>query len=647
MPLNICKECGSSSLDIDTAKGQVVCTVCGEVNEATIVVSDPTYEDNGHGGSSMIGTFVSANSTGAGGLGEGFRGYRHGINRSSKEITFEKIRREINDRGKQMKMEQHNIDKAFNIYKLAFEHRLTKGRRNDLVIAASLYITCRCDGGNSQYLMIDFSEHFGVDIYELGRTFMHFTKSLNFTLNSIDPCLYIIRFASRMQFGKQTTEVSNTAMRLVQRMKKDHLHVGRRPSGLCGAALLFAARHHGFNRKPADVVRIVKVHESTLRKRMIEFGETPSSLLSFEDFMAVDLEEEQDPPAYKDARRRDRQRREIEKQAALDGIEGEQAVYEVSELRQQIERLLNDKKGGRANSEAPEGNKRKRTATESSLCEFETDIEDSAIQRVIDESTMTSVVECINSSSLLPTTTPVNQELIEGPTLAMMGLGERPSEPQEPLGPKQPESGELEFDDLDDDELNYYILSGEERIIKYRQWMAENEDYVRAQEEKAAQEEKDRLEGKPEKKKRKAPRKKNATAPCSTAGEAIEKMLKEKKLSQKINYDALKQLREGASTSATPVEVKGQALASATLMPPPSSRGVVPRRIQPKVEPKIKQEPKRPVKEEIPAASPQPESAEEDNEEEDEDEVEESEDEEQLVSIHHLLEEQQQRYDDY
>jgi transcription initiation factor TFIIIB Brf1 subunit/transcription initiation factor TFIIB len=48
------------------------------------------------------------------------------------------------------RMEQHNIDKAFNIYKLAFEHRLTKGRRNDLVIAASLYITCRCDGGNSQ-----------------------------------------------------------------------------------------------------------------------------------------------------------------------------------------------------------------------------------------------------------------------------------------------------------------------------------------------------------------------------------------------------------------------------------------------------------------------------------------------------------------
>jgi transcription initiation factor TFIIIB Brf1 subunit/transcription initiation factor TFIIB len=46
-----------------------------------------------------------------------------------------------------------------------------------------------------------------------------------------------MRFATRLEFGKQTTEVSNTAMRLVQRMKKDHLHVGRRPSGLCGAGV--------------------------------------------------------------------------------------------------------------------------------------------------------------------------------------------------------------------------------------------------------------------------------------------------------------------------------------------------------------------------------------------------------------------------
>lgn len=79
-------------------------------------------------------------------------------------------------------------------------------------------------------------------------------------------------------------------------MMKDSIHSGRRPSGLCGAALLIAARMHDFSRTPMDIVRIVKIHESTLRKRLIEFGDTPSSMLTLDEFMAVDLEAEQDPP---------------------------------------------------------------------------------------------------------------------------------------------------------------------------------------------------------------------------------------------------------------------------------------------------------------------------------------------------------------
>lgn len=42
--------------------------------------------------------------------------------------------------------------------------------------------------------------------------------------------------------------------------------------------------------------------------RLIEFGDTPSSALTLEEFMTVDLEEEQDPPAFKAARKKDRER---------------------------------------------------------------------------------------------------------------------------------------------------------------------------------------------------------------------------------------------------------------------------------------------------------------------------------------------------
>ena len=140
-----------------------------------------------------------------------------------------------------------------------------------------------------------------------------------------------MRFAHRLELGDKTHEVSMTALRLVSRMKKDWIHFGRRPSGLCGAgieivfkkfrendivhfdfkmeiifsALLIGARMHGYNRSVYDVIKVVKVHESTLRKRLNEFGETPTSQLTLDEFMNIDLDamtEEQDPPSFKEAR---------------------------------------------------------------------------------------------------------------------------------------------------------------------------------------------------------------------------------------------------------------------------------------------------------------------------------------------------------
>lgn len=57
-------------------------------------------------------------------------------------------------------------------------------------------------------------------------------------LSVADPSLYILRFASRLEFGDKTHQVSMTALRLIQRMKRDSMHTGRRPSGLCGAGKL-------------------------------------------------------------------------------------------------------------------------------------------------------------------------------------------------------------------------------------------------------------------------------------------------------------------------------------------------------------------------------------------------------------------------
>jgi hypothetical protein len=92
--------------------------------------------------------------------------------------------------------------------------------------------------------------------------------------------------------------VALTALRLVGRMKRDWIVCGRRPAGICAAALLIAARAHGFSRQPQDVTRILRVCGMTVTARVKEFEQTPSASLTLQQFGRVELENEADPPAF-------------------------------------------------------------------------------------------------------------------------------------------------------------------------------------------------------------------------------------------------------------------------------------------------------------------------------------------------------------
>jgi transcription factor IIIB subunit 2 len=86
-------------------------------------------------------------------------------------------------------------------------------------------------------------------------------------------------------------------------MKRDWMQTGRRPSGVCGAALWVAALLHGFERSKRDVVAVVHVGEATLRKRVSEFENTPSAFLSVDEFDAKAKEWEKEQAALADVTR--------------------------------------------------------------------------------------------------------------------------------------------------------------------------------------------------------------------------------------------------------------------------------------------------------------------------------------------------------
>ncbi|XP_031620825.1 transcription factor IIIB 90 kDa subunit isoform X2 [Contarinia nasturtii] len=496
-----CKNCGSSNIEVDSGRGDAVCTNCGSVIESVIIVSEVQFEEAAHGTSSAVGQFVAADSKGG---ATGYGKFHVGVGTESREVTLRKARQGITHLSHQLHLNNHCIDTACNFFKMALMRHLTRGRKNTHIYAACVYITCRTEG--TSHLLIDISDVLQICCYELGRTYLKLSQALCINLPSIDPCLYIMRFATKLEFGEKTHEVSMTAQRLVQRMMKDSIHSGRRPSGLCGAALLIAARMHDYNRTPMDIVRIVKIHESTLRKRLIEFGDTPSSMLTLDEFMAVDLEAEQDPPAFKAARKRDKER--------LQKLPEHEAEF--TDLQREIDSYLDQelRRGSR---------KRRNDLSESE----ETD-------KFIRNSTLDVINECL-------------EENVDDPA-----SDDRLAYNRENEQTQQTETGELDTDGLDDEEIDGYIMTEDESKYKDEMWNKLNADYLREAKAKEERLAKEKEEGKPEKKKRRVSRKKNI-GPSNTAGEAIEKMLQEKKISTKINYEILKTLTSPsvATTSIT------------------------------------------------------------------------------------------------
>lgn len=165
-------------------------------------------------------------------------------------------------------------------------------------------------------------------------------------VNCVDPCLYIHRFSHQLQLEDKEQEVTNTALRLVSRMKRDWLQYGRRPSGLCGAALLVASRLHGFRRTVKEIVKVVRLSVTTVRKRLSEFKKTPSGQLTIDEFNNIDLEEEQDPPSFTLGRQRLKQQQLDE----FNAINKPALAKELEELRREIEKVLEKTKTKSLNS---------------------------------------------------------------------------------------------------------------------------------------------------------------------------------------------------------------------------------------------------------------------------------------------------------
>lgn len=287
------------------------------------------------------------------------------------------------------------------------------------------------------------------------------------------------------QVKRIAVAVRDTANRLVQRMKRDWIHFGRRPSGVCAAAVLVSARINNVRCSIKDIISIAKVCESTIRKRINEFVETPASQLTYKEFMSQDLDHEEDPPSYKISNSMT-----ATVEANLDKVEKYQKIIEEhlkdsrAKVRGMYAKFL---KEILSTQEAIEDDKKLKSPDEET--------------QIIQEAIIDQNILAVNDKIIYKITNELKQfnengnpsaEEIEywadfRPSAKSLGLLKKESEANNEIKIDYEDLLEKNLDDLDldENEINAYVVSDSEEISQRQiKWNILNKDYLDKEEEK-------------------------------------------------------------------------------------------------------------------------------------------------------------------
>ncbi|SAM68624.1 related to BRF1-TFIIIB subunit, 70 kD [Ustilago bromivora] len=604
-----CTNCGSSA--IDYADNQAVCSQCGVVLEESQIVSDIAFGENSAGGAVVQGSMISADQARARVSGPG--GFRGGYVSESREMTISNARIGINNMASALRIPSHAADRALRFFTLALDggasaatgdepKNYVLGRKSEYTVASCLYVACRME--KTTHMLIDFADAIQVNVFILGRSYLKLIHVLNLRLPLIDPSIYIARFAALLDFGEETQKVAYDASRLVSRFQKDWITEGRRPAGICGACLMLAARMNHFRRSVSEIIQVVKIADVTLKARLEEFKKTPTGQLSVQDFRNVWLEEEHAPPAFLRAREpaTNKRKRKNYKYIKLEGVQngeesddtdadadakgedqdagvngGAKEVIDVDSIDPALEKVVDE-----ATEQEIQQYLQQSLAQELNKA-LETQEREREERAKLGKAAASTQASSLNGAALLDVEGPIPDTNVAGPSgtrdpaldiskagklLPLGGLG---MDVQSTFG--EDADGALrnvanegdsatanrrrsvapvdDLADLDEEELDRFILSPEEVKIKERVWMEFNKDWMEQTLKKQLKLEHDQKMGVPirepyKRKKPKAPRDASTAMHNTSAAESAKMMLKQKQFSKKINYDALNNLFPGA-----------------------------------------------------------------------------------------------------
>ncbi|KAH8911591.1 hypothetical protein BR93DRAFT_924272 [Coniochaeta sp. PMI_546] len=278
------------------------CQTCGRVADESNIVSEVQFGETSSGAAVVQGSYLGADQ---GGVringGPAFRRVAGSGAGEARERSLKEAKILMQQYAHRLNVPPSVAESGFRLYRMASMNNFVQGRRVTNVVAMCLYAACRKEGIH-KVMLIDLADLCKENVFRLGRNFKAFQSKFPENKDGPAPPVLedlIYKFASKLEFYEENNKIALSAVRIAKRMQADNMTHGRRPAGICGAAVIMAARAHSFRRTVREVVYIAKVTEHTIQQRMDEFANVPSAQMTIDEFHTNEfLDEQFDPPGW-------------------------------------------------------------------------------------------------------------------------------------------------------------------------------------------------------------------------------------------------------------------------------------------------------------------------------------------------------------
>ncbi|KAH0786319.1 transcription factor IIIB 90 kDa subunit-like [Histomonas meleagridis] len=258
-----CEACGAIGTIIeDTSRGCMVCTSCGSIIQQSVLINEVDFTELSNGTTSRNGQFVASASQKS-----------NSFISTQSSIEGKARIQSICDQLPRLANQPDVCELAERIFKKALHERFIRGRTIEIVAAACVYVAIR-QKRSTGYLLVDVADHVNCGIFELAATALRLSTCVNELMPVIDPTLYIDRFADELKFGRLSSDIKETAIKVIRRLDRDWIQTGRKPAGVCGAAIMIAARIHKVDLTKETILKCARVCNATITKRLNEISRT-------------------------------------------------------------------------------------------------------------------------------------------------------------------------------------------------------------------------------------------------------------------------------------------------------------------------------------------------------------------------------------